>query len=95
MEEYRTDSGSNEITVFIRNGVEPRLLLGVVELLTARGLTIIEALRHEIFSNRILICVFSILLAVHMKLPFVLLLKLGTVSIAKHTSKRGNNSQEA
>jgi len=51
------------------NGVETRLLLGDMELLTARGVTRIEALKHEMFSNKIQICVFSFLLAVHMKFP--------------------------
>ena len=52
LEVDRTGSGSSEITVFVRNGVEPRLLLGDMELLTARGVTPIEALTHEMFSNK-------------------------------------------
>ena len=33
---YTTDSASSDITVFVRNVVEPRLLLGDMKLLTAR-----------------------------------------------------------
>jgi hypothetical protein len=87
VEVYRTDSGSSEITVFVRNGVELRTILGDMELFTARDVTRIEALKHEIFSNKIGIYVFSFLLAGHVIFPEVLPLKLGTVSIAKHTSK--------
>jgi len=51
------------------NAVEPRLLLGDMELLAARDVTIIKALKHEMSSNKIQINVFSFLLAVHMKFP--------------------------
>ena len=58
LEVYRTDSGSSEITVFVRSGVEPRLLLGDMEMLTASCVTRIEALKHEKFSNKLRIYVF-------------------------------------
>jgi len=38
--------------VFVNNGVETRLLLGDMELLTARGVTRNEALKHEIFQTK-------------------------------------------
>jgi hypothetical protein len=48
----RTGSGSREIPVFVRKGAEPRLLLGDMELLTARGVTRMEALNMRCFQTK-------------------------------------------
>ena len=55
---YICDSAPSDITVLVRNGVEPRLLLGDMELLTARGVTRTEALKPEnVFQQNTNICV--------------------------------------